>query len=181
MVLHLAGFWIVFGHHYLEDGPFGPPDKTPPYVEDILEALTEEVWWKNYSVYPQKDQEWKPTIILEWPNAIANRSQLRPPGLPLPASEFAQEEEDDFGVESWLERLEEETVKSSQPEQEVTGKWAHLPVNRSLVVVVKGRMRYSRVRHEGALQMVPAECFGDREQIVPLVFSRVVRRYCGSR
>ena len=31
----LAGFWIVFGHHYLEDGPFGPPDKTPPYVEEI--------------------------------------------------------------------------------------------------------------------------------------------------
>ena len=31
-------------------------------------------------------------------------------------------------------------------------------------------MRYSRVRHEGALQMVPAECFGDREQVVPLSF-----------
>ena len=70
--------------------------------------------------------------------------------MPLPLSEFAQEEEDDFGVESLVGEVEEETVKSSQPEQEVTGKWAHLPVNRSLVVVVKGKMRYSRVRHEGS-------------------------------
>ena len=170
VVVSLAGFWIVFGHHYLEDGPFGPPDKTPPYVEDILEALTEEVWWKNYAVYPTAEQTWKPTILLEWPNAIANRSQLRPPGLPLPASEFAQEDEGDFGVESWLERLEEETVKAANTQEEIAGKWAHLPVNRSLVVVVKGHMKYSRIRHEGSLQMVPAECFGDREQVSPLPF-----------
>ncbi len=168
--IQLAGFWIVFGHHYLEDGPFGPPDKTPPYVEDILEALTEEVWWKNYAVYPKQGQEWKPTILLEWPNDISNRSQLRPPGLPLPASEFAQEEVDDFGVESWLERLEEETVNKTQQQADAAGKWAHLPVNRSMMVAVKGQMKYSRIRHEGALQMVPAECFGEREQITPRPF-----------
>ena len=106
VILRLAGFWVVFGHHYLEDGPFGPPDKTPPYVEDMLEALTEEVWWKNYAVYPEQDQQWKPTILFEWPNDLANRAQLRPPGLPLPDSEFAQEEEDDVGAEFWLERLQ---------------------------------------------------------------------------
>ena len=167
----LAGFWIVFGHHYLEDGPFGPPDKTPPYVEEILEALTEEVWWKNYSVYPQKEQQWQPTIILEWPNDLANRSQIRPPGLPLPDSEFAQEEEDDFGAEFWLERLEEETVKPEVSAQTVNlGQWAHLPVNRSLLLVVKGTMKYSRIRHEGSFQMVPAECFGELEQVSPKQF-----------
>lgn len=163
--VHLAGFWIVFGHHYLEDGPFGPPDKTPPYVEDILESLTEEVWWKNYSVYPKRDKEWSPTIILEWPNDLANRCQLRPPGLPLPDTEFAQDEADDFGAEFWLERMEAEQnvgIKSVKNTKDA-GKWSHLPVNRSLLMVVKGYMRYTRIRHEGSFMTVPAEAFGDRE------------------
>ena len=168
VTLSLAGFWIVFGHHYLEDGPFGPPDKTPPYAADILEALTEEVWWKNYMVYPKKDTQWSPTLILEWPNDLANRSQLRPPGLPLPDSEFAQEAEDDFGAEFWLERIEgtDSPSKKNKSTQQVikASDWNHLPINRSLVMVIKGMMKYSRVRHQGVFMTVPVDAFGDPQE-----------------
>ena len=58
----LVGFWVVFGHHYLEDGPQGAPDKDPPYAQEILEALTEEVWWENYVVYPREGKTWNPLI-----------------------------------------------------------------------------------------------------------------------
>ena len=40
----LVGFWIVFGSAY-RGWPQGP-DRDPPYAQEILEALTEEVWWK---------------------------------------------------------------------------------------------------------------------------------------
>lgn len=161
--IYLAGFWVVFGHHYLEDGPYGPPDKVPPYSEDILEALTEEVWWKNYAVYPREENTWKPTLIFEWPNDVSNRSLLRPPGLPLPSSEFAQQKDDDYGAEFWLERFEEERKEDSPSIKTEKGVWSHLPANRSLMIVVVGRMQFNRVRHDGSLGMVPSYHLGNRE------------------
>ena len=164
--ISLAGFWIVFGHHYLEDGPFGPPDKVPPYSEDILEALTEEVWWKNYDVYPRTENVWEPILIFEWPNDVANRSNLRPPGLPLPSSEFAQQASDDYGSEFWLERFEDDKKKdeSSGPVVKAEkGVWSHLPANRSLITTVVGHMEFTRVRHNGSLGMVPPYQLGNLE------------------
>ena len=97
LILHqksLVGFWIHLGAHYLEDGVNGAPDKDAPYAGEILEALTEEVWWKNLDVYPLDGKTWKPIIILEWPSELAYRSMLSPPGLTMPESEYAVIEEE---------------------------------------------------------------------------------------
>jgi hypothetical protein len=169
--VYLAGFWIVFGHHYLEDGPFGPPDKDPPYVEDLLEAMTEEVWWKNYPVHPRVKNRWRPTIILEWPSDISYRSSFSPPGLPLPASEIAKDIEDDTGAEYWLERIEEEFAgKDESNKGPIKGQWDFLPANRALVVVIRGNLQFSRVRHEGSFHMVHPQFIGDKEQMVPMKY-----------
>ena len=93
----LAGFWVVFGHHYLEDGVRGAPDRDPPYADDVLEALTEEVWWKNLDVWPLANKTWRPVLIFEWPSDLSFRSEAAPPGLGMPDSEFAENSDLELG------------------------------------------------------------------------------------
>ena len=168
--LFLAGFWIVFGHHYLEDGPFGPPDKTPPYVEEILEALTEEVWWKKSFCISPKINNGSQRLFLNgqmiWLTVL--RFVLRV--FHFPTLNLHRKKKTtlvpSFGWSVWKKRAAPEAATPAV----TVGQWAHLPVNRSLLLVVKGTMKYSRIRHEGSFQMVPAECFGDLEQVTPKVF-----------
>jgi hypothetical protein len=78
----IGGFWLVHGPSYLETGPVGPPDKVPPLVAHLLDAATEEVWWKNLLVAGRVGDTWRPRVVLEWPGILAARSKLPPPGVP---------------------------------------------------------------------------------------------------
>ena len=164
----LVGFWIVFGSAYLEDGPKGAPDRDPPYAQDILEALTEEVWWKNYDVFPYAKKVWNPMIVLHWPSTLAFRSQFSPPGLALSSNEFAVGEDVDLAPHSWLERFEEKVVldQDAEPEIVVEGEeeWTHLPPNRSLLMVIKATMKHSRLAHKGTFHMIHPQFLGDPEE-----------------
>ena len=159
----LAGFWIVFGPGYLEDGPKGAPDRDPPYAQDILEALTEEVWWKNYDVFPYKNKVWNPLIVLHWPSTLAFRSQFSPPGLALSSGEFAHKEDVDLAPHSWLERFEKQEVLEEESEEvlQQEEEWTHISPDRSLLMIIKGRMQHSRVSHKGNYHMVHPQFLGD--------------------
>ena len=179
LILHqksLVGFWIHLGAHYLEDGVNGAPDKDAPYAGEILEALTEEVWWKNLDVYPLDGKTWKPIVVLEWPSELAYRSMLSPPGLKMPESEYAVIEEE-TREEFWLERLDTQDPKLSAPvdgSQSISApvvpianqdqKWTHLPIRRSLILIVQGKMTFSRIAHKGSYQMIHPQYLGDETQ-----------------
>ena len=60
----LAGFWVVFGPNYLAEGVQGAPDRDPPYAADMLDALTEEVWWRNLATTGAK-KAWYPILLFE--------------------------------------------------------------------------------------------------------------------
>ena len=66
----LAGFWVVFGSNYLSEGVKGAPERDPPYASDMLDALTEEVWWKNLKTTGAR-KSWLPILIFEWPKELA--------------------------------------------------------------------------------------------------------------
>ena len=80
--LALAGFWVCFGPKYFELGPAGPPDREPPFAREILDVVTEAVWWRwaRPAIWPSQKNRWQPMIVLEWPEPLAVRSKLPPPG-----------------------------------------------------------------------------------------------------
>ena len=80
----LVGFWLSFGAAYLSEGPVGPPDQVPPWVEPLLEVLVEEVWWSNFPYYSTRQREWRMPIVLEWTPPVASRAEFAPPGDPRP-------------------------------------------------------------------------------------------------
>jgi hypothetical protein len=169
----LVGFWLVFGPAYLEDGPKGAPDRDPPYAQDILEALTEEVWWKNYDVYPYAKKVWNPLIVLHWPSSLAFRSRFSPPGLALSSSEFATGEEIDLAPHSWLERFEEEENAEEESEEvsiQQEEEWTHISPDRSLLMVIKGRMQHSRISHKGSYHIVHPQFLGDPDLRDPIPY-----------
>ncbi|MEC8380307.1 MAG: hypothetical protein VXZ96_08295 [Myxococcota bacterium] len=170
--IHLAGFWGKFGSSYLSDGTRGAPDRDPPYADKILEALTEEVWWKNsqLQVFPFKSNTWQPIILFEWPSELAYRSAMAPPGLPISKEEFATASEAELGAEFWLERFEEEIDEPKAEGEQVAAvdEWRDLSINRSLVMILKGKLQYSRVAHESAYHMVHPQFLGDPNLQTPL-------------
>ncbi|MED5373152.1 MAG: hypothetical protein VX899_19190 [Myxococcota bacterium] len=191
----IAGFWLVHGANYLEVGPAGPPDKTPPLVNHLLDAATEEVWWKNLLVAGRVGDTWTPRVVLEWPGFLASRSVLPPPGVPTktisdedaqageaegwmdPVS-FMEEEVGGFYGETggfygddqtgdagdfWGEEVQPEDDVSEENETptnatktvaELEDPWAGLPLQRSLVCVVKGKLTYDSKAHHGAFEVV---------------------------
>ena len=172
----LVGFWVVFGKTFLEEGPKGAPDKDPPYAQEILEALTEEVWWKNYEVHPYANKVWNPIIILHWPSSLANRSQLAPPGLGLSSNEFAQSADVDLAPHSWLERYDSPSPSlekvSNAKEGRSSDEWAHLQPMRSLLLIIKAKMKHSRLAHKGEFHMIHPEHLGNPEEKTPIEFSQ---------
>ena len=80
----LVGFWIVHGHDYLLTGPVGPPDREPPMAREVLSALTEAVWWKQFTVWPRKGGTWRPLVVQEWIPEVANRSMFHLLDVHLP-------------------------------------------------------------------------------------------------
>ncbi|MEL6345919.1 MAG: hypothetical protein AAFV53_22600 [Myxococcota bacterium] len=161
----LAGFWVVFSHTYLGEGVVGPPDKEPPYVQGILEACTEEVWWNNLSVYPHSPEEgtWKPCLFFEWPPELSFRSELAPPGLPLSADEIANPEAEETRLGDWLEQVDEEVKREERRQAERAAQespWTKLPQHRSLMMLTQGFLQKKRVTHEGSFRMVHPEWLG---------------------
>ena len=178
----LAGFWVVFGHTYLGEGVVGPPDKEPPYVQGVLDACTEEVWWKNLEVYPRTEGTWKPCMLFEWPSDLASRSTLAPPGVPLSPSEIADPDaEDKFGGD-WLEQLDEEVVREERRRAEALRRdspWLELPAQRSLLMLTQGFLQKKRVSHEGSFRMVHPEWLGTGGEAEILEFDVWMERIYG--
>lgn len=156
----LAGFWVVFSHTYLGEGVGGPPDKEPPYAQGILDACTEEVWWKNIEVYPRQEGSWKPCMLFEWPSELAYRSTLAPPGIPLSLDEIANPDAEERLGGDWLERLDDEVMREERLQAEALrseSPWLNLPQHRSLVMIIQGFLNKRRVSHEGGFRMVHPE------------------------
>ncbi len=159
----IAGFWVVFGAGYLSDGTAGPPDHHPPYASGILEAVTEEVWWRNLPVHTDRRGTWRPVIVLEWSAPLAIRSTLPPPGV---AQRGADDAPADAGeVEAWLDPIGPSFAPPSmgeldQPEtSEGEGEYDALPAARSLVAVVQGNLTYTSSIHRAFTCMVPMTMF----------------------
>jgi hypothetical protein len=157
----IAGFWVIPDGDYVNNGPAGPPDRVPPFVQEILDAATEEVWWRNLKVNLAKDKSWRPVVVLEWLPHFAQRSSLAPPGTPLVEPE-AREVFDDEHRETWLE-VPAARVEAAWSEV-ATSTWdkgpdlyAHLPRERSLVLVVRGTLTHDGSLHQGSFFLVPPE------------------------
>lgn len=172
--LAIAGFWVVFGANYLDEGTLGPPDKHPPYANGLLEAATEEVWWRTLRVDSETPGSWRPLIVLEWLEPLAVRSALSPPGIPGSAGEDgAGGATGEDGV--WLDELEPELVDAWDDEWEpkaprkqiitrggsrLGGSAQHANVGkRSVLAVVRGELAFDRTLHRGSFHLLPVSTF----------------------
>lgn len=170
--LRIRGFWLVFGQSYLAEGPVGPPDKEPPITTAILDAATEEVWWKNLPV-DGRGGRWNPLVIMQWPQVLATRSSFAPPGPP------PQHDDEDDGAaqeaEDWLQtgpvqavvQLEEEEDEGGDFQEQVW-RYANLPEHRSLLTVVRAKFKHSRTLHQGSFELVPPAAFGEGNDSIPV-------------
>lgn len=137
----LEGFWFVFGASYLDQGVDGPPDTAPPYVDGLLTALTEAVWWEY--LVPVRPARWSPVVVMEWPPALADRATLAPPGVQSTERDANHE----LGSGSWLPLGATESDRAGGGgARGGQDPWAHLPKERSLLCVVR-----ATVEKEGKL------------------------------
>ncbi len=161
----IAGFWIVQSVDYLALGPAGPPDRVPPFVQDLLDAATEEVWWQSLKVSLAADGSWRPVVLLEWPSYLANRSAAAPPGVPFddPGAEFHGGSE----RETWLESVDGAQVAPAQSDipsgdfEKEYDHYAGVPDARSVIVLARGTLTHDGRLHRGSFFMVPPELFDD--------------------
>ncbi len=81
----LVGLWVTLSPAWLEAGPLGPPDRSPPLVAALCDAANEAMWWEGLELGSAEDGSsgsgrWSPVIVLEWPPALASRASVYPPG-----------------------------------------------------------------------------------------------------
>lgn len=162
----ISGMWLVIDAEYLSGGPLGPPDRVPPFAQQLLDAATEEVWWQNLQVNRDKNGAWRPLVVLEWPPHMANRSALAPPGVPYEDEQLHREMEEER--ETWLEAVASpkqarQEIPSSQVERELD-RFSDLPEQRSLIVLVRGHLKHDGKLHTGSYFMVPPELLDDGTQ-----------------
>ncbi len=170
----IAGFWLVFGTEYLEEGPGGPPDKCPPFVSELLDAAVEEVWWKSLPMAKRRGNTCFPFVVLEWPSFLAGRSTAAPPGVPtkfVTAEEAAQAEggawmnvRSDFWEEpddEWEDTptsggsgFVEEEKEEEEEEAPLIDPWEELPVQRSIITVVRAKLVKTRATHVGTFNLI---------------------------
>ena len=193
----IAGFWVIFGIGYFDDGVAGPPERHPPYAQALLDAATEEVWWRSLRVSGHKRGTWNPIIVLEWKPEMAVRATLYPPGVhslleddeesldDLPAAGpdgLPEVDHDEYG--DWLGDQDagdaavaevaaqiELSVDDEDAEPEDAGTAdvdADLPEQRSLVSVIYGQMTHDSITHRGQFQLLVPDQDADRDHALPL-------------
>lgn len=158
----IAGFWVSFAPTYLDEGTPGPPDRHPPYASGLMDAATEEVWWKNLKVNDDGHGTWRPVVVLEWPPSLATRSETPPPGV-FGRAVAEQSSRRDEG-EGWLEAPVVPRPAPDRPmvvevREEKEDPYAGLPARRSLVTVIQGQLTYDRSFHKGRTFIVPPALF----------------------
>ena len=156
----LSGFWIVFGPSFLDDGPLGPPEAVPPYASGLLDAATEEVWWKNLPVAAAGPGLWRPLIVLEWLPPLAVRSSAAPPGVVVAPEQVGGARTDDEG---WLDaRLGRKLAAPVEVQEERAAEdpYAGMTERRGLIAVLRGELRYTRALHTGSWRLVPPAQLG---------------------
>ncbi|MFM2247857.1 MAG: hypothetical protein RL071_3932 [Pseudomonadota bacterium] len=127
----LFGFWLVFGNAYLDQGVDGPPDTAPPYVDGLLTALTEAVWWEY--LVPVRPARWSPVVVLEWPHTLAARATLAPPGVVSAEQGSALE----ISAGNWLPLGGGAADAAGAAARGGKDPWSHLPAERSILTVVR--------------------------------------------
>jgi hypothetical protein len=173
----IAGFWVVAGSSFTEKGPAGPPDREPPFAQELLDATVEEVWWKDLPVNKGKNGVWRPLVVVEWPHFLASRSALAPPGVALP---FLDETFEEDGDATWLDEvtadlpLSATEVEVEFEDDEFGGGGAaasrgydDLPVERSVIAIVRGYLEKGRAIHKGEFVLLPFEGLGRAGVVVP--------------
>lgn len=165
----IVGFWVVLGRTYLAKGPAGAPDREPPIAKQLMEAATEEVWWKRLPVKQAKGV-WTPLIVLEWPPMLAYRSAYAPPGMPDsddgdngPVSEEPERWLAASGTTVAIEFVDDEAEEVS----ELVARYAHLPEDRSLVAVIRGKFTHTRSLASGQYELLPVDMYGDGTDLLP--------------
>lgn len=174
----ISGFWVTFGSAYTDRGPAGPPDRQPPIAVELLDAATEEVWWKELPVNRTKGGMWRPVIVFEWPPFLASRSALAPPGIPVP---FLEEVFDEDADATWLDEVTADLpLPVTEVEVEVefdddddgprgmtSEAFEDLPLERSVIAVIRGQLEHGRALHKGSFGLVPPGTLGDLRRILP--------------
>ncbi len=154
----IAGFWVTFAPTWFDDGTPGAPDRHPPYAGGLLDAATEEVWWKNLTVNDDGKGTWRPIVVLEWPADLAMRSANPPPGVFGRArAEQRGRRSDD---ENWLETTSPGRTFDTKPvvvevKEEREDPHAGVPARRSLITIVRGTLTYDRSLHRGHTTLIP--------------------------
>lgn len=167
-----AGLWLLFADNWIDKGTEGPPQSHPPYALEILEALTEAVWWKmRVPRWPLNGHVWSPLVVLEWPASLASRSTMPPPGVPAtyaPARVEAAEsgwmapavDTVAGGEDPWLAPPRAAATTVSAQDANAPEPTPNLPLSRSLVSVVRARLEYTGAEHTAACWLVLPERFG---------------------
>jgi hypothetical protein len=157
----IAGFWLVIDGDYLVNGPAGPPDRVPPFAQEMLDGATEEVWWRNLKVLLAPDRSWRPVMVIEYLPHFAQRSSMPPPGVPNVEPEARELEEDDDHRETWLDipaaRAEPVWNEANAEWEKGADAWAHLPRDRSVIVVIRGLLTHNGTLHTGTYFLVPPD------------------------
>jgi hypothetical protein len=151
----VAGFWVVVGANWLESED-RPGERAPPFVQELLDAATEEVWWQNLEVHPREGNTWRPVVVVEWPPELSARSALPPPGVPardIEAPEDAHEDDGDWLMPDAV-RPRTAAVEEALTEDVGADDAPPLPARRSLLTVTRGELTRERSVHRGRFFMV---------------------------
>ena len=148
--------------------------RSPPFVSELLDAAVEEVWWKSLPMAKRRGNTCFPFVVLEWPSFLAGRSTAAPPGVPtkfVTAEEAAQAEggawmnvRSDFWEEpddEWEDTptsggsgFVEEEKEEEEEEAPLIDPWEELPVQRSIITVVRAKLVKTRATHVGTFNLI---------------------------
>lgn len=156
--LAMAGFWVCLGPKYFELGPAGPPDREPPFAREILDVVTETVWWRwaRPAIWPAQRNRWQPMIVLEWPEPLAVRSKFPPPG-PDGGAALAEAPEDSIG-DYWMLGIGELSADGDRPRgssavaQAVPARG--LSRDGALLALIRGSLEVQGNSHQGRYELV---------------------------
>lgn len=159
----IAGFWVKFSESWFDDGTPGAPDRVPPYASGLLNAATEEVWWRNLTVNHDGKGTWRPVIVLEWPPELATRSAVAPPGVVQRA--MTRQRSRPVEDERWLETgvpgvprrgapMPVEVTEDQEETEHTLDPFQGVSERRSLLTLIRGELTYDRSLHRGHTTLI---------------------------